>query len=59
MERLFIEVFSQVDADGNVYWTAKFLNATRGVAGGGATPEEATAELFDNWKVWQEYGDEI
>ena len=58
MERLFIEVFSQVDAEGGVYWTAKFLNATRGVDGKGETPEKAVTELFDNWRVWRGYGEE-
>ena len=55
MERLFVEVFSQADAEGKVYWTARFLNRAENVIGGGTTPEEAITELFDNWKVWQEY----
>ena len=59
MEKLFIEVFSQVDAEGGTYWTAKFINVPGGIVGGGATPEEATTELFDNWRVWQECEDEI
>ena len=46
-----INVYARRAEDGSIYWTAKYIGID-GVVGGGDTPEEAVADLKENYRVF-------
>ena len=52
-----IKVEKHIDCDGDTYYEARWVGISKDIilVGGGATPEEAIAELKENAKILVEY----
>lgn len=58
MKDLTIKIVANVDADADTYYTAS-TEEYPGIVGGGNTPVEATNELFENIRVYEEWQKEF